>query len=135
MKKIYCDYSPNDSLRVSTDETDAFIVIKAHGERCDIMLSPNKIRKLRKQLKKALLRIEGVKEKWKEGDKVFLIHGDGEGPDHSTSPSTHGIDLQHPVTLKHLEGGKRWVISYINTYGENVGLGYASEHSFGKRAD
>lgn len=60
MKKIYCSLAPNDFLKVTTDDDDGFIRINSNGVMCDVMLSPDKIRKLRKQLKKALREIEGM---------------------------------------------------------------------------
>ena len=79
MKKIYCDMDREDFLKVETDERHGYISIKNCGETKDVMLSPDKIRKLRKQLKKALEQIEGVKETaeddWFSPGKKVVITG------------------------------------------------------------
>ena len=80
MKKIYCDMDREDSIKVETDERHGYISIKNCGETKDVMLSPDKIRKLRKQLKKALLKIEDVKESeddwFSPGKKVVITRND-----------------------------------------------------------
>ena len=59
MKKIYCSMDFNDYLDVDSDEQYAFITIQCGNRSADIALSPSKIRKLRKHLKRALIEIEG----------------------------------------------------------------------------
>lgn len=62
MKKIRCSMDFNDYLDVDSDEQYAFITIQCGNRSADIALSPSKIRKLRKQLKRALIEIEGVSD-------------------------------------------------------------------------
>ena len=74
MKKIYCEIDNEDYVKVKVGEDFATLIIGVSDKNCEfetggagidagIYLWPDKIRKLRKQLKKALLKIEGVKEK------------------------------------------------------------------------
>ena len=64
MKKICCEINANDFIRVQgsgwAEEGYYSIDLRANSGR--IILSPNKIRKLRKQLKRALIEIEGVSD-------------------------------------------------------------------------
>lgn len=61
MKKIRCDYSGRDFIQIShTLSLDIFLDIEQYGKRSRIRIGPEKIRKLRKQLKRVLMKIEGV---------------------------------------------------------------------------
>lgn len=68
MKKIFCEAYENDWVRVelggegSEVWIDTFTSICGMNRSVSIMLSPEKIRKLRKQLKRALIEIEGVSD-------------------------------------------------------------------------
>lgn len=62
MKKIYCSMDFDDYLYVDSDGQYAFIAIRCGNRSADIALSADKIRKLRKQLKRALLEIEGFQD-------------------------------------------------------------------------
>ena len=71
--------------------------------------------------------------KFKSGDKVFLLNSDGEGDDFLTSPSVALIDISKPVKLinkDRIEG--RWEVRYHSTTGCTP-IGYAYEKDF-KRA-
>ena len=61
MKKIKCALNPEDFIKVQggrwAEEGYCSIDLRADSER--VILSPDKIRKLRKQLKRALMKIEG----------------------------------------------------------------------------
>ena len=59
MKKIYCDLHSKDFVSIDFDGEYAELSVWRDGEPNFSYLSPDKIRKLRKQLKKALLQIEG----------------------------------------------------------------------------
>lgn len=139
MKKIYCDMNTADFLAVEPLSDGIFIISTEEGKVVQINLSPTKIRKLRKQLKKALLQIEGNdaksdedRDEWKAGDKVFLIHGPDEGSVWKNSPTTDGMDMSKPVELLSKDEDNRWTLRYTDTEGEEV-EGFASEHSFGDR--
>ena len=62
MKKIRCDSNPSDFLEVSVYCGYAYIDTQQGDESTEIKLSPEKIRKLRKQLKWALIEIEGEQD-------------------------------------------------------------------------
>ena len=63
MKKIRCDWAEWDYLKISpTDSSDIFLDVKQGGKRTRIRIGADKIRKLRKQLKRALIEIEGVSD-------------------------------------------------------------------------
>lgn len=65
MKKIRCATIEEDFLKVRThlvDEGVVVVSVKCGGNFDSIYLIPDDIRKLRKQLKKALVAIEGVQE-------------------------------------------------------------------------
>ena len=62
MKKIRCDSNPSDFLVVSVYCGYAYIDTQQGDESTEIKLSPEKIRKLRKQLKWALIEIEGEQD-------------------------------------------------------------------------
>ena len=62
MKKIRCDSNPSDFLVVSVSCGYAYIDTQQGDESTEIQLSPEKIRKLRKQLKRALIKIEGEQD-------------------------------------------------------------------------
>ena len=139
MKKISCVLDGNDFVRVSSvfSDTDSGTFLESNeGEKMvQIYLSPRKIRKLRKQLKKALIAIEGEgkEEGWKSGDKVFLVHGCNEGDDYCTSPSVIGIDISKPVTLIEERNSRgEWELEYKDVNNKAC-IGYAYEKDF-KRA-
>lgn len=81
MKKIKCNWCDDDwiEINIASDTVtpeDIIIQVESSDNNC-IRLSPDKIRKLRKQLKKALLKIEGEKEEPEEwipskGDRVIF---------------------------------------------------------------
>lgn len=62
MKKIYCNSNPEDFIAVTISSGCAYIDTQQGDESTEIELSPDKIRKLRKQLKRALIEIEGVSD-------------------------------------------------------------------------
>ena len=61
MKKIRCSSNPEDFLEVSVSCGCAYIDTRQGRESTEIELSPDKIRKLRKQLKYALIKIEAYR--------------------------------------------------------------------------
>lgn len=155
MKKIRCDVSSEDYLRVSVWGARAHIDAKQGAYETEIALSPSKIRKLRKQLKRALIEIEGESsaekawkrcdcdicvepgkeqaEEYKPGDRVYLIEGHNEGDDWCTSPTVVDIDLSIPVELKDKLFDGKWGIKYTMLDGDTEN-GFAHEKSFGRRA-
>lgn len=63
MKKIRCDWVTEDFLKLKVDDRSDVIVTVKQGEGIsEVRLSPDKIRKLRKQLKRALIEIEGISD-------------------------------------------------------------------------
>ena len=111
MKKIRCSMDFNDYLAVDSDEQYAFITIQCGNRSADIALSPSKIRKLRKQLKRALIEIEGSLSEYTEksgehqisssqvsgpyiGNKFFLTESD----DWPVSLSNYGIEKARKKT-------------------------------------
>ena len=61
MKKIKCDWVTEDFLKLKvSDYLDVIVTVKQNGKESKVHLSPDKIRKLRKQLKRALVEIERV---------------------------------------------------------------------------
>lgn len=154
MKKIRCDMREDDFLRVIFDDDLAVIHARDGGETTEIALSPDKIRKLRKQLKRALIEIEGEDkkadesefharerncredekaEKYKPGDQVYLIHGHNEGHVYEETPSVVNIDLRIPVTLVRQSMIGDWILEYTMIDGQKT-TGCAYEKSFGPRA-
>lgn len=61
MKKIYCEHVCSDYIQVKTDKYGGVkkCSIDIHSDVDRIILDAEKIRKLRKQLKRALIEIEG----------------------------------------------------------------------------
>ena len=139
MKKIRCDMMSDDYMRVTFDDDYAFIDTNQGSEKTEIALTPAKIRKLRKQLKRALIEIKGrdaekaQAEEYNPGDRVYLIEGHNEGDDWCTSPTVVGIDLSVPVELKDKRFDGKWVIEYTDIDGDTEN-GYAYGKSFGRRA-
>lgn len=141
MKKIYCEHVCSDYIQVNTGEYGGVkkCSIDIHSNVDRIILDADKIRELRKQLKRALLEIEGKPEdsmreaEYKPGDSVYLAEGDDEGGDYVKSPSVCCINLSMPVKLiKKQESGK-WMLEYEMCSG-GITTGYAYEKSFGCRA-
>ena len=139
MKNIYCEMNRADFVRVSSvwDDMDPGVSLDSkEGDKIvQIFLSPEKIRKLRKQLKKALIAIEGTdQEEWQAGDQCFLVNGNGQGADINETPTATGIDLNEKVTLveKAKYNPKRWAIEYYDRRAVKCN-GFASEKDF-KRA-
>lgn len=60
MKKIRCEINNNDYIKVREDRwlEERYCAIDIHADSGRIILSPAKIRKLRKQLKQVLIEIE-----------------------------------------------------------------------------
>ena len=156
MKKIRCNWVHNDYIKIElADDThpvrDVIFRVESSDDGC-VRLSTDKIRKLRKQLKRALVEIEGEpkeadegesnareeafrdeKIEYKPGDRVYLIHGNNEGPVCEESPSVVDIDLRIPVTLvRHLICGD-WSLEYTMIDGDTT-LGFSYEKYFGRRA-
>ena len=102
MKKIYCDSNPRDFLVVSVSCGYAYIDAQAGGKITEIELSPNKIRKLRKQLKRALIEIEGEKAEdttprnWFSEGKIVRV---------TNNLSLHGFWIGDMVRVVDIEGG------------------------------
>ena len=143
MKKIRCDMVPSDWIKVgiardTIDPEDIIIEVKSSEDVC-IRLNPDKIRKLRKQLKRALNEIEGKpddsigKTEYNPGDSVYMIEGDGEGTNWSMSPTVTYIDISKPVTLNHRNEKGEWSLTYTLLDGSD-NIGYAYEKSFGLQA-
>lgn len=104
MKKIFCDYDREDFIRVNKDGDGggmARVAIQCDGDYGVVRLSPDKIRKLRKQLKKALVAIEGDSEDWFSEGKLVEITANQNG---------HGFTMGDKVRV----GNK--------TIGENIKL-------------
>ena len=80
MKTIKCDLCCNDFVSVEFDSEYVELSVWEDGVANTVFLNPDKIRKLRKQLKKALLKIEGVKEfaevDWFSPGKKVVITGE-----------------------------------------------------------
>lgn len=64
MRKIRCKTNANDFIKVHGDGwvEEGECAIELHADSGKIILSPAKIRKLRKQLKRALIEIEGEQD-------------------------------------------------------------------------
>ena len=71
MKKIRCNSNPADFLAVSVFAGCVYIDAQQGDESTEIELSPDKIRKLRKQLKRALIEIEGERPETPTEDNWF----------------------------------------------------------------
>ena len=138
MKKIYCDLEGKDYILINSGEWGRMCAASIDISTISsgrIVIGAGKIRKLRKQLKKALIAIEGEgkEEGWKSGDKVFLVHGCTEGDDYCTSPSVIGIDISKTVTLIEERNSRgKWELEYKDVNNEAC-IGYAYEKDF-KRA-
>lgn len=60
MKKIRCDFYAEDYIEISPIDSYSIIIrVNQDGKCSRIRISPEKIRKLRKQLKRVLMKIEG----------------------------------------------------------------------------
>ncbi len=76
MKKIYCDWSVNDFLQIEVvDGSNVIITAKQNENKSRVRINPDKIRKLRKQLKRALIEIEGEKKEddWFSAGKIVRV--------------------------------------------------------------
>ena len=63
MKKIRCDFYAEDYIEISPIDSYSIIIrVNQDGKCSRICIGPDKIRKLRKQLKRALMKIEGVSD-------------------------------------------------------------------------
>lgn len=64
MKKIKCTLNPGDFIKVQGGgwAEEGYCSIELYADSGKVILSPDKIRKLRKQLKRALIEIEGVQD-------------------------------------------------------------------------
>lgn len=63
MEKICCDFCAEDYIQISpTGSSDIILDVIQDRKLARIRLSAAKIRKLRKQLKRALAKIEGVSD-------------------------------------------------------------------------
>lgn len=143
MKKIRCNWVHNDYIKIElADDThpvrDVIIRVESSDEGC-VRLSPEKICKLRKQLKRALVEIEGEKckkaqaEEYKPGDRVYLLPWGNEC--HLSSIAAQDIDLGKPVVLSELNGDIGfWSFEYTKLDGITQSTGFAYEKSFGPRA-
>ena len=151
MKKIHCDVTVEDYIKVNPYGDGAEIVIHEGSTGSTVFLSPVKIRKLRKQLKRALIEIEGEPKKadeselrarerdfrdekieYKPGDQVYLIEGNCSlGLDEG--PFVVDINLSYPVKLIKREGNGMWRVEYV-VVNDSRCTGYAYEKSFGRRA-
>ena len=62
MKKIRCDMNTKDFIKVQGGgwAEEGYCSIELRADTGRVILSPDKIRKLRKQLKRALIEIEGL---------------------------------------------------------------------------
>ena len=139
MKKIRCGFVNGDFLKVRA--CSDFVYIDEHQSevKTRIALSPDKIRKLRKQLKRALVKIEGVEDKkaqdeeYKPGDRVYLLPWDNECP--LSSVAARDIDFGRPVVLSELNDSiGLWSFEYTKLDGITQSTGFAYEKSFGPRA-
>lgn len=152
MKKIYCKYVPDDYLHVTMGGDDVWVDIKQENTVATFALSPDQIRKLRKQLKRALVKIEGESsetkrcdcdicvepkkaqdEEYKPGDLVYLLPWDNECP--LSSVAARDIDFGRPVVLSELNDSiGLWSFEYTKLDGITQSTGFAYEKSFGRRA-
>ena len=65
MKKIRCDWDEKDFLKLKVaDHSDVIVTVKQGDKRSRVRICPEKIHKLRKQLKRALIEIED--DSWEE---------------------------------------------------------------------
>ena len=134
MKKIHCDFDGEDFLKISPfNSSDIFLDVNQEGKRSRIRIGADKIRKLRKQLKRVLVEIEGEEVDYKPGDSVYLAEGDDEGDDYCKSPSVSSINLSIPVKLTKRLGSGEWELIYTMENGDET-VGFAYEKSFGRRA-
>ena len=81
MKKIYCELANDDYAKISVEDGLVNLSVAQGDDVNVVVFSPDKIRKLRKQLKKALLQIEGVKDEAEDdwfspGKKVVITQND-----------------------------------------------------------
>mgnify|MGYP001007015023 CR=1 FL=1 len=60
MKKIYCEVAPRDYIEVKADFEGVDINVVYEDSTQGVYITGDKIRKLRKQLKRALIEIEGL---------------------------------------------------------------------------
>lgn len=134
MKKIRCVRDSEDFLELSqsyVNDKEWLMFVRANSG--ELYLDAHAIRKLRKQLKRALIEIEGEKSEYKPGDSVYLAEGDDEGDDFCKSPSVYDINLSRPVKLIESLGSEEWKLEYETCSGD-INTGFAYEKSFGRRA-
>lgn len=63
MKKIRCDWYNGDFLKLEVvDYPDVIVTVSQNGQKSKVRINSGKIRKLREQLKRALMKIEGVSD-------------------------------------------------------------------------
>ena len=114
MKKIYCSSSPDDFLVVSVSFGYAYIDTQQGDESAEIELSPTKIRKLRKQLKRALIEIEGEKKEddWFSAGKIVRVTNNFMGHGFPIGDMVRIVDINEGGVAKaeYLDGRDYWFL-------------------------
>ncbi|QHJ84371.1 MAG: hypothetical protein [Bacteriophage sp.] len=109
MKKIRCELDNGDYAQISVEDGFVNLYVDQDDDVNVVVFSPAKIRKLRKQLKKALLQIEGVKKAegdWFSPGKKVVITGDNTGfpVGEVVVVSESGRNDEHSKKCEHLDG-------------------------------
>ena len=106
MKKICCEINDNDFIKVQGAGwvEGGYYSIDLYSDRGRIILSPAKIRKLRKQLKRALVKIEGISgEEKKDQDESSDWFSGGKTVKVTGNSSNHGFQIGEIVKITHID--------------------------------
>lgn len=114
MKKIYCSSNPEDFLEVSVSCGWAYIDTRQGDQSTEIALSPTKIRKLRKQLKRVLIDIEGEKKEddWFSAGKTVRVTNNFMGHGFLIGDMVRIVDINEDGVAKaeYLDGRDYWFL-------------------------
>lgn len=115
MKKIRCDWYVNDFLRIEVvDGSNVIITAKQNGNKSRVRINPDKIRKLRKQLKRALIEIEGEKKEddWFSAGKIVRVTNNFMGHGFPIGDMVRIVDINEGGVAKaeYLDGRDYWFL-------------------------
>lgn len=116
MKKIKCSVNPEDFIKVQGDGwvEDGNFAIDLHADSGRVILSPSKIRKLRKQLKRALIEIEGEKKEddWFSAGKIVRVTNKFMGHGFPIGDMVRIVDINEDGVAKaeYLDGRDYWFL-------------------------
>lgn len=116
MKKIRCALNPDEFIKVQGGgwEEEGYYSIELRADSGKVILSPDKIRKLRKQLKRALIEIEGEKkgDDWFSAGKTVRVTNNFMGHSFLIGDMVRIVDINEGGVAKaeYLDGRDYWFL-------------------------